>query len=235
MLTKFRTMSVRQQFVVSAAIAMAVCLGLFTYGVYMTSDLKLSYLPWNLFLAAVPLIFALKLVHELRTKLWSSWSNLGWTLAWLLFLPNSFYMISDFIHLKSIDDRYLVYAAVLFTSFIYLAALFGFYSLYLVHRALQARVSRLASSVLIGGVLLACSFAIYIGRDLRWNSWDVITNPGGLIFDISDRVLYPRDYPAMLLTTGSFFALLGSLYLLIWAGAKVLRNAEPGRVTRTSK
>lgn len=71
--------------------------------------------------------------------------------------------------------------------------------------------------------LLICSFAIYVGRDLRWNSWDILTNPGGLLFDVSDRLLHPAAYPQMLVTVIAFFALLASMYSLVWAGAALLR------------
>jgi uncharacterized membrane protein len=60
---------------------------------------------------------------------------------------------------------------------------------------------------------------------LRWNSWDVFTNPGGLLFDISDRLLHPSGYPQMFVTIISFFILLLSMYGLLWRGARLLRQA----------
>lgn len=216
----------RRQFLASLGAAMLVSLGLYVYGV-VKYDMSYSYLPWNLFLAAVPLIFAVRLVHVLRKKRWSAWEPLGWTLLWLVFLPNSFYMISDFIHLRGVARDEILYAAVQFTSFIYLGVLLGFCSLVLVHHELRRRLKAVAAAGWMGFTLLLCSFAIYIGRDLRWNSWDIIANPAGLLFDISDRLLRPDDYPAMIVTVISFFVLLASLYAVVWSGARMLRLVDP--------
>jgi len=50
----------------------------------------------------------------------------------------------------------------------------------------------------------------------------VITNPGGLLFDVSDRLQHPAAYPHMLLTITTFFILLASMYSLLWRTAKLL-------------
>lgn len=223
MIEAFRTPTLRRKFVLSILAAMAISLGLYGYGV-LVFNMSFSYLPWNLVLAAVPLVFAIRLVHVLRQKRWSAWEPLGWTLLWLVFLPNSFYMISDFIHLRRVPVDDVLFAAVLFVSFIYLGVMLGFCSLILIHHELRRRVSARAASLWIGLTLLLCSFAIYIGRDLRWNSWDVIFNPAGLLFDVSDRILRPDDYPMMFVTVGSFFILLASLYAVVWSGARLLHS-----------
>jgi uncharacterized membrane protein len=210
---------------------MAASAGLYAYGAIRSNSLEYSYLLWNLVLAALPLMIAIRLVNVLRTKRWSAWEPTGITLLWLLFLPNSFYMISDFIHLRAVGSDDILYAAVLFTSFIYLGVLLGFCSLLLVHHELRRRLKPSAAASWIGATLLLCSFAIYIGRDLRWNSWDVIFNPGGLLFDISDRILRPDDYPMMFVTVLSFFALLGSLYVVVWSGARLLRLVDPNQAS----
>jgi uncharacterized membrane protein len=221
----------RRQFVLSLLFAMAVSGGLYAYGALRSHSLEYSYLLWNIVLATVPLMFAIRLARVLRSKRWSAWEPIGWTLLWLLFLPNSFYMISDFIHLRNLSPDDILYAAVLFTSFIYLGVLLGFCSLLLVHHELRRRLRPVAAASWIGATLLLCSFAIYIGRDLRWNSWDVIFNPAGLLFDISDRVLRPDDYPTMFVTVLSFFALLGSLYVVVWSGARLLRLVDPDQAS----
>lgn len=185
---------------------------------------RYDYLFWNLFLAFLPLVFAIRLVAVLRRKRWSAWEPIGWSLLWLLFLPNSFYMISDFIHLREISAEDILYNAVMFTSFIYLGVLLGFCSLYLVHGQLRRRLGRWQSAACMSLTLFLCSCAIYLGRDLRWNSWDVLVSPFGLLFDISDRLLRPEDYPHMFVTIFSFFALLISLYAIVWTGARALRT-----------
>lgn len=216
--------SPRNQFVIALAFSSLVSIGLYAYGAWQNRSLVYDYMLWNLFLAWLPLIFALRLIYVLRTKVWSAWEPILFTLLWLVFLPNSFYMISDFIHLRDVSRVDVLYDAVLFTSFIYTAVLLGFASMYSVHLELKKRVSVRAAGVLMALTLLICCIGIYIGRDLRWNSWDVVTNPAGLLFDISDRVLHPSAYPQMFTTIVSFFALLGSMYTLAWNGAKAIRR-----------
>jgi uncharacterized membrane protein len=214
----------RTLFLLALVQATVVTLGLFVVRALRNGNGDYNYLVWNLFLAWLPLIFALWLARTLGTKLWSSWEAVGVSLLWLLFLPNSFYMISDFIHLRNISTVDLLYDAVMFTAFIYLGLTLGFSSLYLVHLELKRRYSVVKSAAVIGGVLLLASFAIYLGRDLRWNSWDVLTNPAGLLFDISDRLLVPSGYATIAITVLSFFALLGSMYTVAWCAAKLVRK-----------
>ena len=197
-------------------------IGLFLYGALRNHNLEFSYLIWNLFLAWIPFLLALRLVAVLRHKLWSSWEAIGWSLLWLLFLPNSFYLISDFIHLQDVQRVDVLYDAVMFTSFIFTGVLLGFSSLYLVHIQLRRRFSPRAAAAWIAATLVVCSIAVYIGRDLRWNSWDVLVNPGGLLFDLSDRLIHLTSYPQMLVTVISFFILLSSVYNLIWRGTRLL-------------
>jgi uncharacterized membrane protein len=205
--------------------------GLFSYGAWRDHSLVFDYLVWNLFLAWLPLIFAVRLVNVLRYKLWSSWEAIATSFLWLIFLPNSFYMISDFIHLQEVGRAGILYAAVMFTSFVCTGVMLGFSSLYLVHLQLRRRFSGQAAGIWIGITLLICSIAIYMGRDLRWNSWDILVNPGGLLFEISDRVQHPDAYPQMIMIIIGFFVLLASMYNLLWHGARLLRQAAA--VTRS--
>ncbi len=213
------------QFMLALVAASLVSVGLFAYGAWRNHSSDFNYLVWNLFLAWLPLLFAVRLVTLLRRKLWSSWEALGYSVLWLIFLPNSFYMISDFIHLLDVQRVNVLYDAVMFTSFIYTGVILGFSSLYLVHLQLKRRLESQAATLAVVLTLLVCCFAVYIGRDLRWNSWDVLTNPGGLLFDLSDRLQHPASYPRMVLTVTSFFVLLASMYGLMWRGARLLRPA----------
>ena len=216
--------ALRRQFILAFVLASIASTGLFFYGAWLDGSFKYNYLLWNLFLAYLPLVFAIWLLRILERKLWSSWEALLATAAWLLFLPNSFYMISDFVHLQEVPAKNALYDTLLLTSFIYTAVVLGFSSLYLVHLRLKQRVSPRTAAVMIAVILFLCSFAIYIGRDLRWNSWDVVTNPGGLLFDVSDRLMSLSSYPQMLLITVGFFVLLTSMYGLVWRGSQLLQS-----------
>jgi uncharacterized membrane protein len=218
----FMWRSARSQFIFALVVSTVVSVGFFWYGAWRNHSLDYDYLVWNLFLAWLPLIFAVRLVSLLQHKLWSSWEGLGVSLLWLVFLPNSFYLISDFIHLQDVQQVDVLYDAIMFTSFIYTGVALGFSSLYLIHLQLRRRLSARAAGGWVGVTLFICSAAVYVGRDLRWNSWDILTNPGGLLFDISDRVQHPAAYPQMLVTIITFFILLGTMYSLLWRATRLL-------------
>jgi len=201
-----------------------ICAVLFWAGAIANRSLTFGFMLQNLVLAWIPLFIAILLLRSLRIHRWSEWEPLGLTLLWLLFLPNSFYMISDFVHLQDVTTRNLLYDVIMFTACIFTAAALGFCGLYLVHAELKKRMSLHASSALIGIILLLCSFGIYLGRNLRWNSWDILVNPAGILFDVSDNLIHPLQHGDMFTTTLSFFVLLGSLYVVGWQIGEATRH-----------
>lgn len=183
------------------------------------------FLVWNLFLAWLPLLFGWWLVQRLRRGVsWLSAGNVALSVLWLGFLPNSFYVVSDLIHLHATGEVSLLYDAVMFTSFIFNGYVAGFMSLVLVHRAFIKKLGMVRAHAVIAGVLLACSFAIYLGRNLRWNTWDILVNPAGLLFDVSDRFINPAAHSPAFVTTAMFFLLLGGMYVVIWQLLQALRT-----------
>lgn len=211
------------RFVRMLGLASLVSIVLYAYGAYRNQSLLYDYLVWNLFLAWLPLLFAYWLIRLLRNHAWSAAWPVFATFVWLIFLPNSFYLVSDYIHLQEIARDDILFNVVMFSSFVFNGLLVGYTSLLLVHRQLRQRLSGAASGWIVSVVLLLCSYAIFLGRDLRWNSWDFILNPAGLLFDVSDRFIHPGQHPQMFLTTLSFFALLGPLYAVLWQAVRYLR------------
>jgi uncharacterized membrane protein len=202
------------RFLAALGLATAVSLGLLVIDAIGNSSFVGSFLFVNLVLAWVPLGLVICLQQSLSRKRWSSWEAMGFSILWLIFLPNTFYMISDFIHLADVNSQQLLYTAVMFSSFIYTGVLLGFSSLYIVHQELAKRFSIRTTITAVALTLLACSFAIYIGRDLRWNTWDIVTDPAGVLFEVSTRLLHPSQYPQVLAVVTPFFALLGSMYIV---------------------
>lgn len=194
----------------------AVSAVLYLIRVWAAGNYRYGFLLWNVFLGWIPLLFAWLLIRRLPRTRWSSAVNIALSVAWLGFLPNSFYLVSDLIHLRSTGEVSLLYDAVLFLSCIFNGYVAGFASLYLLHHEVLRRLGRIQSHVWVAGVLLACGFAIYLGRYLRWNSWDVLVNPFGILFDLSDRAINPLAYPQLFSTTFTFFVLLGSMYIVLW-------------------
>lgn len=213
-------------FVYALAGLSGLSLGFFAVEALRSDNWGDWYLIWNLFLAWIPLALSYGLIRLLKQRLWSSWPAIGLSLAWLVFLPNSFYMVSDFIHLQDTPRTSVLFDSLMFTLFILNGLILGYTSLYLVQRELRKRLGRWQTVSFVAAVLLSCSFAIYLGRDLRWNSWDVLVNPAGILFDISERLIRPFAYPQAFGVTLMFFAFLGGLYWVIW---NLVRAIQRGR------
>ncbi len=202
-------------YVQSLAGLSVLSIGLLGLGAIRGNGFTDWYLAWNLALAWIPLALAYALVAQLKHKAWSSWTGIALSIVWLLFLPNSFYMVSDYIHLQDIPRTNVLYDSLTFTVFILNGLILGYTSLYMVQAQLRKRVSNLQAEAFAAVMLLLCSFAIYLGRDLRWNSWDVLVNPAGILFDVSERIIDPLAHPAAFTTTLMFFVFLAGLYWVL--------------------
>ncbi|HSX08062.1 MAG TPA: DUF1361 domain-containing protein, partial [Candidatus Saccharimonadales bacterium] len=134
--------------------------------------------------------------------------------------------LSDFIHLTEVPSGALLYNSVMFASFIFCGTIVGFLSLHMVHTQLRKRLPRRQTLTVLALVLLACSFAVYLGRNLRWNSWDILVNPAGLLFDVSDRVLHPQSHPQTFSITFSFFVFLVTFYAVTLCAVRAIHGSN---------
>ncbi|HVS79197.1 MAG TPA: DUF1361 domain-containing protein [Candidatus Saccharimonadales bacterium] len=194
--------------------------------VLVTGSHRYGFIPWNLALAWISLLFAGILMSELKNHRWQSWQNISLTVGWLVFLPNTWYVLTDFVHIFPNGEISQLYDIVLISLLVFTGFILGFTGLFLIHRELLARLDQLKSWLLIEGVVLLSSFAIYLGRDLRWNSWDVITNPGSVIINASQGIDDPFGSPRALNVTLLFFVLINVIYLAFWVFS---RPAKPHR------
>jgi len=187
------------------------------------SNPRYWFLLWNAVLGALPLGFAWWLHLRLQTMRWLRWQNVLLTFLWLSFLPNSFYIVSDLIHLHQTGEVSLLYDAVMFTMFIVNGFFAGFISVFLIHAQLLRRIPAAIAHSLIGGVFLLSGFAIYLGRMLRWNSWDIFLHPAAILFDVSNQFITPANQ-GLFGTTLSVFLLLSSTYVIAWFLVKLIRQ-----------
>lgn len=205
-------------------IANGVSVLLFLLRVIDSGNMRYWFLLWNLVLAWIPLLLALLLVLRLKKSRWSEPISIILTILWLIFLPNSFYLVSDLIHLQTTYEVSVLYDAVLFTSFIINGFISGYISIYFVHIELIKRLGKKAAHFTIAGVFLVSGFAVYLGRVLRWNSWDLFVNPTSLAFDLTEQVVNQAAQTRASVTTLSFFILTGGMYMALWHLIKAKKN-----------
>jgi uncharacterized membrane protein len=195
--------------------ASVVCCVLLAVRIYYSDSAFYSFLIWNLVLAWIPLILSKSIVKA---------DNLGkhkmitgsLFVAWVLFLPNSPYIITDLFHLKHIQNIPLWYDLVLIISFAWNGLMIGFVSLLEIQRFLNRKYSKKISWSIIMTMLFLSGFGIYLGRFERWNSWDIITNPIALFIDILDKFLDPFSHPRTIGVTLFFSSFLVVSYLTLF-------------------
>ena len=146
----------------------------------------LLFFAWNLFLALVPLAAARQWNEHAPSVL-----RVGYFVLWLLFLPNAPYLISDLEHLRPRTGVPFVLDQVLFFSF----ALAGIYAggLSIVTLARKFAWSRWTRPARIASMSLfpLVGFGVYLGREARWNSWNLITHPLTLLEDLAAIFTHP--------------------------------------------
>ena len=143
------------------------------------------FLLWNLFLAWIPYLAALKVDHLQRTGS-SRLAILPWLGAWLAFLPNAPYIITDFVHFRHAPPVPLWYDLTLFFATASVGLVLGLLSLYEVHRVLKKWFSRNMAALMLLMAMGLSGFGVWLGRFQRWNSWDIVTRPEALLRDIAD-------------------------------------------------
>jgi len=211
----------QSKFIVWFGLANAVAILLFVVGVLRNQSFDYWYVVYNLVLAYIPLGLAFLLKHLVEKRAWRNW-RVGLTgLLWLLFLPNSFYIVTDFIHLYEQPRIDIIQDVVMLLQFSVLGLLAGFASLSILHSLLLKKVGQRNSAVLVLGVLYLCSFALFLGRELRWNSWDVVVRPLGIVNDMALLWQDPAMGMSAFIVTLSFFGVLASMYFMGWYGVRL--------------
>jgi uncharacterized membrane protein len=179
--------------------------------IILSGQLTYIFLAWNLFLAWIP--FAISQKIDGAQNRWRIFLLTG---AWLLFLPNAPYIITDFLHLRQRPPIPYWYDILLLFSAALNGLLLGLLSLFNVEKFLTDRYGNRISGLLILCSFFLCAFGIHMGRYLRWNSWDIITNPGGIATDILERIINPFDH----FGTWSVTFLFGSFFYVIYSTVK---------------
>lgn len=166
---------------------------------------------WNLILAWLPWLFAVPMAL-VPSRVGQAWRLLPSFGAWLLFLPNAPYMVTDVLHVRHTQAAPVWFDAVMLFAFAWTGCLLGFSSLKIVHARIESWLGRAAGWIFVGGAAVLTGFGIYLGRFLRWNSWDIVTRPRGLAWDVAARVLRPDQHPGTWAVTLMFAAVLIVFY-----------------------
>lgn len=162
---------------------MIYCFSLLIARAKITNSIYLFFLIWNLFLAGVPylLIQYLKTYNSIKVKKFFTTIVL---FTFVLFLPNSFYIITDFVHLSKSRDYLFWIDLIVISSYSVMGFILGIISLLEFEKIIKSFINKKTVSFIIPIVCFLCGFGIYIGRILRYNSWDIVNNPSLLVLDM---------------------------------------------------
>jgi uncharacterized membrane protein len=214
---RFRTFFQANRAVAPTFLAMAFASGigmaLLAARALVTGRVNYGYLPWNLFLAWMPLWLAMVSVWLVADKAQPRWLLALSVAAWLLFFPNAPYLCTDLVHLVRLPARLTApvwYDLLLHLLFAFSGLWLGYASLSIMQRLVSRAWSRAAGWTFAVLALALGSFGVYMGRFLRWNSWDVVISPVAVASDIVAPLTAPFQHTR---TWG--FSVVWFLFLLL--------------------
>ncbi len=194
--------------VLALSSAFSVCLSFIR--VYASGTNWFLFLNWNLFLAWIPLVCSTVLLFLMQKKNSSVWLKGLFLFVWFIFFPNCPYIITDLFHLRIEQAVPLWFDVALIFSFVWNGLILGFVSLLDIQFILEKKLKKVYSWSIVSAVLVLAGFGIYLGRYLRWNSWDIVQHPILLFRDIIDRIIDPLSFPRTYSVTIIF-----SLFLIV--------------------
>ncbi len=192
---------------VSISFSMALLVVRFYYS--HTYDYR--FYGWNTFLAAIPYVASTQLLKMKKLHA----GALLLLAAWLLFFPNAPYIITDLFHYEERAPVPYWYDLVLVISAAWNGLILGIVSLMNVEKFLSRYLKPFWVLVCEVISLLLCGYGVYIGRFLRFNSWDIFNDPRGLVYNSAHHVLFPQHYSKLWVFTLLFAVLIGIIYFTL--------------------
>lgn len=184
------------------------------------------FLVWNLFLALLPFVF----IH------WASYwrekkapSLIVFFLGGisLLFLPNSPYIITDLFHLKYWNHTApLWFDTLMIFSYATTGIILFYATLLKMEKLLKTYFKTSTVTFFLLGIIFLNAFGIYLGRYMRFNSWDIISNPMGLIGEILSYVSNPLGHPRIWGVTFTYGMLFFVGYCCIKLFQQTVQNEQ---------
>lgn len=215
----------------TALFAVASGVSVILTGVRMlrTDSITYGFLLWNLILAWLPFVLATLTFQLAKTRKRLLYLLVaGTALAWLVFFPNAPYILTDYQHLGNTSSQVPVwYDVLMLTWFAWTGLMLGIASLWLMQEVVEAVVGRTAGWLFVACVSVLSAFGVYLGRFLRWNTWDLWHRPRSLMADITSRLMNPLSTDHPIVFTALFASLFFFIYLSVWL---ISRLAKPGEM-----
>jgi uncharacterized membrane protein len=190
--------------------ASALACALLAARVLRTERLSYAFLAYNLALAWAPMGLAALTGRLSRAGVWPAAPA---ALAWWLFFPNAFYVVTDFVHLRERPGVPLWYDIALTVAFAWCGTLLALASLSRMHGVVRARFGARAGWAFALFACLSSGFGIWLGRVQRYNSWDAALHPQEVARDAARALVHPLRMASAWGVTLAFGGLLAVLYV----------------------
>lgn len=200
----------------------ALAIGLWATRSWVWAPRNFRFLVWNLFLAWLPYLWSLWAlsIHRRRPRRW--WLLLLPGMLWLLFFPNAPYLVTDLIHLRSYPPVPAWYDIGMLISFVWTGCFLAMASLYIIHQIIRDYAGRVVSWLIVAPLMGLCGLGIYMGRFLRWNSWDIFLYPTDVLGDVAHRLAHPLSH---LQTYGVTLMFAAFLFVCYWTFVSMKQRA----------
>lgn len=195
-------------------LSVMLCLVLLAARIFLTETTSYIFLAWNLFLAWIPLFMAW--IGRMQAKRGASvYQLVPVLLLWLLFFPNAPYIITDILHFRHRPEIAGWYDVSMLMAFSWTGLIMGIVSLIKIELIVKGLFGKVQAVLFVFVSLLLAGLGVYIGRFLRWNSWDILRDPFALMRDILIRILNPELHIRTYAVTGVFAAFLLLAYYTV--------------------
>jgi uncharacterized membrane protein len=176
--------------------------------VIIWGKMSLIFILWNILLAFIPFFISFILLSLSKEKKLSKIIFIIGFILWMLFIPNAPYIVTDFIHLGEIRSVPMIYDVFLIFSSASVGLMLGFHSFFHIEQIIKKKYSPRVTSLIMGLIMIIISFGIYLGRFMRFNSWDVFVNHTSLIKNVWKIFSQSTTNTEVYLYTGLFFFFL---------------------------
>ena len=204
-------------------VSSALAIGLWAGRSWVWAPRGFRFLVWNLFLAWLPYLWSLWALSIQRRQPRRWWRLLLPATLWLLFFPNALYLVTDLIHLHSYPPVPLWYDTGMLIAFAWAGCFLAVASLYSMHQIIRDYAGRAVSWLIVIALMGLCGLGIYMGRFLRWNSWDIFLYPTDVLSDIAHHLAHPLSHLQAYGVTLMFAALL---FVCYWTFVSMQHHAK---------
>jgi uncharacterized membrane protein len=206
--------------------ASVICVALVRFRALEVGSTQYAFLIWNLFLAWIPFIIAYVTYITTIPRRWLYVIVPASAFLWLIFFPNAPYILTDLQHLRYAGEGAPVwYDVIMLIWFVFTGLFLGMVSLFLMQEIVRREFGRWFGWGFVLAVAGLTSMGVYMGRFLRWNSWDILQNFGDMAQFTLYYIIHPTGRSLVFASLFSTFFLF--VYLLLYAFGHLLLERQP--------